>query len=73
MQYIKNIGTALSQILNALIGGNPNMTISARAYCENWVIAEKIINKIFFFDEDHCHKSWLRDVEFCVNVKQRGM
>lgn len=72
MNYIKNIGTALSQLLNAIVGGNPNMTLSARAYCEDWKVAERIINKIFFMEEDHCHKSWLRDVEFCVNLRAKG-
>ena len=73
MNYIKNIGTAISQLLNAFIGGNPNMTISARSYCENWTVAEKIINKIFFFDADHCRQSWMRDVEFCARVKREGI
>jgi hypothetical protein len=72
MKYIKNIGTAVSQFLNACIGGNPNMTISARSYCEGWVFAEKAINYIFFFDEDHCRKSWQRDVEFCAMVGSKG-
>lgn len=72
MKYIKNIGIAVSQLINASIGGNPNMTISARAYCDDWVVAEKMINKVFFFDEDHCHKSWLRDVDFCAMVKNKG-
>tara|TARA_B100001059_G_C17357015_1_gene343274 strand:- start:107 stop:328 length:222 start_codon:yes stop_codon:yes gene_type:complete len=73
VEYIKNVGTAISQLGNAITGGNPNMTISARSYCENWAVTEKVINKIFFFEKDHCHKSWLRDVEFCSSVKKRGM
>lgn len=72
MEHIKNIGTALSQLLNASIGGNPNMTLSARAYCEDWKVTERVINTIFFMEEDHCHKSWLRDVDFCATVKAKG-
>lgn len=72
MEYAKGIGTAISQLMNACIGGNPNMTVSARAYCENWKVAEKVINTIFFLEEDHCHQSWLRDVDFCAHVRNKG-
>ena len=72
MKYLKNVGTAISQLLNAFLGGNPNMTLSARSYCEDWKLAERVINSLFFMEEDHCRMSWLRDVDFCATVKTKG-
>jgi hypothetical protein len=67
--YLVNILAAISQLLNAAIGGHPNMTLSARAYCSRgasgWFLAHKIINTLFFWQHDHCRQSWEQDEKFC--------
>lgn len=63
MKYIKNVLIALDQLANTLIGGQPDETISAKAYrmrvekdSFGWKSTEKLIN-FLFFDEKHCEKS----------------
>ena len=64
--HLWNILEATSQWLNALLGGNPNITISASAYLNRhkrpWVY--KAINRLFFWQEDHCRDSWVSDIVF---------
>jgi hypothetical protein len=53
MEYLSAITAAISRLCNALIGGNPSETLSSRAHRHGgW--GEKIINTLFFFQEDHC-------------------
>jgi hypothetical protein len=64
--YFWNLLEATSQWLNALRGGNPNITVSAQAYLDR---AKKprtyrFINRIFFWQEDHCRQSWVGDIIF---------
>lgn len=68
MRYLLNIGIALDQLLNALIGGFPDETLSARAYRDRWKghrwwVAYKLINFIFFWQHDHCFESYNAEVE----------
>ena len=67
--YLINNLAAISQLFNAIIGGHPNMTLSARAYCSKgdsgWFLAHKTINTLFFWQHDHCKKSWEQDEKFC--------
>ena len=73
MRFIKNLQTILSQLLNVFIGGDPDMTISTRAYVNarikggKWVRIETAINALFF-DEHHCRKAFLRDVEYANKI-----
>jgi hypothetical protein len=67
--YLLNIGEIISQALNAiLLAGNPNMTVSARCYLNRekpgWRTAYFTVNKIFFWQEDHCRSSWVSDIVF---------
>jgi len=56
---------ALDQFLNvALFNGNEDQTISGHVgyksltkHTLQWVVAEKVINIIFFFDANHCYNS----------------
>ena len=62
--YLYSVGTSISQVLNALRGGSPDMTLSATV----WVASElgdqraaravAIINHIFFWERNHCRASW---------------
>jgi hypothetical protein len=66
MTYLWNLLEATSQWLNALLGGNPNITISAHAYLrrEHWPWRYKLINRLFWWQEDHCKLSWASDLMF---------
>lgn len=56
-----------SRILNAICRGSMHQTFSARVHMEvrrgnnKWLRIERIINTIFFWDEDHCKRA--RDSE----------
>lgn len=62
-QYILRILVALSQLSNAILGGNPNELLSARAYRTNNTLLIKLIDLLFFFDKDHCKTSFLFELE----------
>ncbi len=60
--YLINILSALSRLLNAVCGGSPDMTFSARCYFYGPDVAEKAVNLLFLpFD---------RDFDHCVNAAQ---
>lgn len=64
MKYILNVLIAIDQLINTLIGGYPDETLSASA----WIGEQqgKILPKIFrpiidfiflIFEKDHCYKA----------------
>lgn len=68
--YIGRILNALSQLLNALIGGNSDVSISARIgqanyYHSIWFykLCGWIVDNTFYpiDDKDHCKNAYLRD------------
>jgi hypothetical protein len=66
MNYGWRVLKAISQLGNALIGGNPNMTLSARAYLarNRNPIPYRVFNTLFFWQDDHCKLSWESDIAF---------
>lgn len=56
--YSNNVFIALSRLLNAILGGNPSLTLSARAglhYRKGlWVQQRRLINTLFWLQQDHC-------------------
>ena len=68
-QYINNLGSALSQLLNATLGGNPDITLSARTYIEAdngklWArVLRPVIDAVFFWDKGHTKNAAIRDRE----------
>jgi len=68
-KYFYNIGLSGSQFINALIGGDPDESISgrcgkgARSGYKFWIYLSKIINFVSYpFDgPNHCEKSIERD------------
>ena len=54
---------SVDQTLNAFCGGWADETLSARAYrCSNkphWKKAKTIIDKIFFWQDNHCLNAYL--------------
>lgn len=68
-EWFHKAAILFSQAVNALLlNGNPDETVSARAYRRDWEITEKIINFIFWFDPDHCSNSHERDKKFARSV-----
>jgi len=57
------IGDACSQLVNTLIGGHPNESLSGRAYRTQSPWAN-IIDRLFWFDHEHCKQSYLNDVRY---------
>ncbi len=67
--YIINIVTALSQLLNAVVfAGSPSETLSGRAYRENRDGAVSIIDLLFFFHPEHCLESHVADRMFSRKI-----
>jgi len=64
----KQVLVALDEFANALIGGDPHWTISARIWANQpkggvWPLAMALVNwgaLTFFKQPDHCHQAWLR-------------
>lgn len=56
--YSNNIFIALSRLLNAILGGNPSLTLSARAGLNyrkgQWSQQRRLINTVFWLQQDHC-------------------
>lgn len=56
---------AIDQVFNTLLGGWADEAISARAYrCSykrKWAITRKIIDGIFFWQEEHCRKAYFSE------------
>lgn len=64
-KYIKNILIALDQLINTLIKGEPDETLSSRAWRHyadgSYKWPKRIIDTLLFFDKDHCYTSWLSE------------
>lgn len=57
-RYLKQIGIACTQALNAVLGGWADESTSSRAHRQQhklrWRLARRLINAIFFLQADHC-------------------
>lgn len=61
IKYFMRIGTALSILINVILGGSSNQTLSARNYDRlkrNKPNLVWLIDSVFFYEEDHCMHSW---------------
>ena len=62
MSYIRRLLIAVDQLLNAVLGGWPDETLSSRAW--RWELAgvrswpRKLIDALFFLDVKHCRESY---------------
>lgn len=64
-RYAKNIWSATSQWGNVVfLLGHPNESISGRAYRETWALAHKLINKMFWWQVDHCRSAYENDLKW---------
>ena len=59
----------LDQILNAMLGGDIDETLSSRAYrrartgSSKWLRIERAINRLFFWQSEHCQASYLNELK----------
>ena len=57
---------ALDQLLNTLLGGWADETLSARAYRQQdkrrWYILMTLINMVFFLQPNHCQNSYVSEL-----------
>jgi hypothetical protein len=64
MDYLLGIVIAVDQLVNALIAGDPDEMISARAYKEaktgsvTWTKVMTVIDTAFFWQTAHCKNAW---------------
>ncbi len=72
MGYLVNNLLSIDQLANTLLWGEPDETISSRAWrCgvradkpkKRWRIARRLIDRIFWFDKDHCQRSYESEIE----------
>ena len=67
MTWGKAVAVALDQLVNALLGGWPDETLSSRAW--RWETdgkrawPRKIIDRVFFWEKDHCRESYESELE----------
>jgi len=71
-RWIRSLLVLVSQTINALVlMGNPDETVSARAYRTPWPRARRILDTIFFWEAEHCYRSHQRDIEFARKLLGR--
>ena len=62
MEYFDNIAIGFDQALNTIIGGWPDETFSSRCWRRRgdavWFKAMTIVDKMFFWQEQHCKESY---------------
>lgn len=69
MLYLKNLGIALDQLLNAVLRGYPDETLSSRAWRmavkqqPYWGWTQRFIDGLFFWEDNHCEASFLSEIE----------
>ncbi len=62
--WILNMAIAIDQLANAVLRGDPDETLSSRAYRMRekkqryWGWLANAIDWVFFWDEDHCRKAF---------------
>lgn len=67
MTYGKAVLIAVDQLVNALLAGWPDETLSSRAYrwdsdgVRSW--PKKIINALFFWEKNHCLSAYTNERE----------
>lgn len=66
MTYGKKVALALDQLLNALLGGWPDETLSSR--CWRWhedgvEWPRRIVNALVWWQKDHCRSAYQNEIE----------
>jgi hypothetical protein len=64
-KYLWRIWSATSQWFNVVVLlGHPNESISGRCYREPWPRAMALINKMFFWQVNHCKSAYNNDLKW---------
>jgi len=68
MSRLVKIGDALSQLANVALmprhaETTANESISGRAHRQNWRKLRRVINALFFWQDDHCKAAYDADLE----------
>ncbi|AZB55023.1 hypothetical protein EBL89_06745 [Cereibacter sphaeroides] len=69
LRFLFDLLACLSRLLNATVfAGSTHQTTSARAYIEGltdpvWAARRDRIDRLIFWQADHCREQWLYDVE----------
>lgn len=62
LNFLIEIGSLPSRLLNVLTGGSADLTFSARSHKEGlWT--EKWVDRLFFWQDAHCEMAWGWEVE----------
>lgn len=67
MTYARAVLISIDQLVNALLGGWPDETISSRAWrweqdgTRSW--PRKLIDALFFAEKEHCRQSYISERE----------
>lgn len=62
LDFLLELASIPSRLLNVLTGGTADLTFSARSYKDGlWTV--QYINAIFFWQDNHCQWAWEREVE----------
>jgi hypothetical protein len=74
-QWLLRISAWVSQTINLwLLFGHHDMTVSARCYINRhkpyWNVAYKVINKLFWFQKNHCKESFDEDIKYAEEVQR---
>lgn len=63
----------VSRFINAaFLGGSTHQTTSARAFIEGWPRVQRWINRLFFWQANHCEWAWRREVEEARKTLERA-
>ena len=63
MSYLMRVFGGVSQLANAaFLGGDQNESISGRAHRAGWIMAERAIDALVFWERKHCELSHRQDV-----------
>lgn len=72
-RFGEGVVSIISRTINAAVfGGSTHQTTSARAFIEPWPRRQRIINAIFFWQDNHCRWAWEREVEAARKTLERA-
>lgn len=61
MFFLKQTFIAIDQLINAILGGWADETLSSRAWRCGWIKTQITIDTILFFDKNHCYMSYVSE------------
>jgi len=77
-RFAEMIIAAGSRVLNAAVfGGSTHQTLSARAFIDGqailkWANRRAVIDRVFWFQPDHCAKAWAAEVDAARKTLSRA-